>query len=241
LPKIMVIRTLPKIMVITLLIMYIAATTITAYALTVTERGVISRIVKGSSDVSFELEVGEVPQGYGVKITSDLDSLSMQPKDVENYEFKDDTLLIYPPIKKFSVKISGKTPPSYFEENYRNLVFTDLNKNEYLYYHVIIINETGAECKKIGEKKKSFVLKNPEYVVKVREKMESIENEKLKEVAEDLFEVGLVDFADKLASAGSKGGFSLFHVIVVGVIAFLGGLYIGYLFKGLKSREKLEP
>lgn len=232
-------RLLPKIVLIMMLIMYIAGTASTVYALTVTERGIIPGVGEGASDVSFELDVGEVPQGYGVKITSDINSLSMQPKDVENYEFMDDTLLIYPPIKKCSIKISGKTPPSYFEDSYRNIVFTDLNKNEYLYYRVIAINETGAEYKEIGDKKKSFKLKEPDHYVKVREKIESMENEKISKVAKDIFDTGLVDFADKLADAESKGkGLSLF--LIIGVIAmFFVGLLIGRLL--FKPKKEIKP
>jgi len=58
----------------------------TAHALSVTERGILAREVEGNSRISFELEIKEVPQGYGIKITTDLKSPDMRPEGAKRYE-----------------------------------------------------------------------------------------------------------------------------------------------------------
>jgi len=202
----------------------------TAHALSVTERGILAREVEGNSRISFELEIKEVPQGYGVKITTDLKSPDMRPEGAERYEFKNNTLFIYPQIEELIVKISGDTPQSCFESMCRNLVFVDLNENEYLYYRVVAIDKTGAEHKEIGEWKRAFELKDPERIARVRENIESIEHKELREVARELFDVGLIDFANELANIKMEGGgVSLPIVIILIITFFLIGFFIGWL------------
>lgn len=147
--------------------------------------------------------------------------------------YKNNTLFIYPPIEELIVKISGDTPQSCFESMYRNLVFVDLNENEYLYYRVVAIDKRGAEHKEISEWKKAFELKDPERIARVRENIESIKHEELREVARELFDVGLIDFANELANIKmEEGGVSLPIVIILIITFFLIGFFIGWLIFG---------
>ena len=220
-----------KILLLLLLIaLYFSLCLNNVYALSASERGIIKSETDGSSEISFELDISEIPKDYGIKITSDLNELSMQPKGIDNYTFNDNILIIYPQNNKFTVKISGKTPSASYEESYKGLIFIKLNENEYLYYRVVVIDENRRETELLEDEKKFFILNEPKSYMDIKRKINSMQNEKLKEHVQELFNHGLINVACELAEAESNTGndhFWGFREILFLLIFFVIGISIG--------------
>lgn len=219
----------------------------TVLALSVTERGIMDSVIEGRTENLFYLEIDKVPEKYGIKIISDLDSLSIKPMDdYVDYSFTDGILLIPPPFsnKKVTVEISGTTQDSYSKNNYKNLVNVELYNNEYLYYQVIVIDENGNEFKEIGDEKKSYKIKKPDFYTDIEKKVNSIENTQLKNISKNLFDSGFIYVAEELTDdvliKEEKVIPSWIYWVIIGLLIIIPvALYVGYI-QGKKDEDENE-
>jgi len=219
----------------------------TVIALSVTERGALDSVIEGRTEKLFNLEIDKVPEKYGIKIISDLDSLSIKPTDDDvDYSFTNGILLISPPFgdKKVTVEISGTSQDSYLKNNYKNLVDVELNNKEYLYYQVIAIDENGKEFKEIGYEKKSYKIKKPDFYTDIEIKVNSIGNIQLKNIAKNLFDSGFIYVAEELTDdllikEEEVIPYWIYGVIIGLFILIPVTLYVGYV-RGKKDEDEDE-
>lgn len=230
---------MPSKVIILLAITTLFFSTIGAAAV-VTERGVLENEVEGNSEIKFNLNVAnDIAPGYAIKVTSDLRSLTIDVSGTEHYERIDNSMIINPPLKNVKISIFGIAPPAFSTKSLKNFELVEIERGEYQYYRVVVIEDNGKEIREIGDDKKSFVLKEPQIYIDNKNKIESIENKKLKEIAQNLFNSGLVSVAGQLAlielNEDYKFGFNIQTLVALtsGVVGTIIGAFIGYiLIKG---------
>lgn len=219
----------------------------TVIALSVNERGILDSAIEGRTEKLFYLEIDKLPEKYGIKIISDLDSLSIKPMDDDvDYSFTNGILLIPPPFsyEKVTVEISGTTQESYSKNNYKKLINVELYDNEHLYYQVIAIDENGKEFKEIGDEKQHYTIKKPVFYTDIEKKVNSIENTQLKNITKNLFDSGFIYVAEELTDDVLIIEEEVIPLWIYGVIIGLFiiipvALYVGY-FRGKKDDDEDE-
>lgn len=212
---------------------------IASAAFHVDKRGILEGTVAGNEPVNFELDISGVPDVYGVNIRTDLDDPSLSVEKVKR-EIEGDCLFVHPPATDFTVKISGKTPPSYHNEFYGYLEFMKLDEEEYHYYYVYVTDKNGVKIKDFKSQKKSFKLEKPAPYIKIEKGVAEIKNEELREVAKSLLNVGLVDYADKLTKVDITSHHVVWYKIwwiwlIIGLVAGILIVLIG--MKYIKEKD----
>ncbi|MBN1762936.1 MAG: hypothetical protein JW878_07685 [Methanomicrobia archaeon] len=222
-------KNLKNLMLVFIVLTVIAALIPTTLAIYVSERGILEGMCEGDEVVKFQIDVTGVPRPYGVKVMTDLRNPLLLPENLESesYNAEGNSLFINPPATEFSVTISGTTPPSYYREPFgtRNLI--KLNNEEYLYYHVFIIDDEGITQEDFEKPKRVFKLEKPEFYREGETKIESIENEQLKAIALSLLEEGL--FTDALNLTEVPTNFQPLEWYKTWWLWFIIGLAIGVL------------
>ena len=225
------IMNMPSKLIILLTITTLLFSTIGAASNFVTERGILENEVKGNSEINVNLDVADdIDPGYSIKVTSGLRDAKMDVGGTDLYKkFGSSTMIINPPLKNVKISISGTTPPAYSPDNFKNLELIEVDRTQYQYYRIVALDGGGKEITEVGADQKSFVLKEPQIYIDNKNKIESIENKKLKEIAQSLFNSGFLSVAGELAlielNEDYKVGFNV--QTLVALIAFVVGIISG--------------